>query len=147
MNFPDLISDCKAPDEEIMLFLKAAKDFEIRFLLIGRDQNEGLLLVTSFKVQWFSWPGNLMTWYPLVFTSSLYAVFQWIIRFCIEIKPFFVCDITFLIFENFYYFCCCFAREKHNIFYIHLTLCNTPWLGFYAVMNHSNIYQTVRCKI
>ena len=88
MNFPDLISDCKAPDEEIMLFLKAAKDFEIRFLLIGRDQNEGLLLVTSFKVQWFSWPGNLMTWYPLVFTSSLYAVFQWIIRFCIEIKPF-----------------------------------------------------------
>ena len=51
MNFPDLISDCKAPDEEIMLFLKAAKDFEIRFLLTGRDQNEGLLLVTSFKVQ------------------------------------------------------------------------------------------------
>ena len=57
MNFPDLISDCKAPDEEIIFFVKAAKDFEI----IGRDQNEGLLLVTSFKVQWFLWPGKLMT--------------------------------------------------------------------------------------
>ena len=93
MNSPDLVSVLKALDEEIIFFVKATKDFEIRLLLLERDQSEGLLLVTGFKAQWFSWPENLMTWYPLVFTTSLCAVFQWVIGFCIEIK-FFLCAVS-----------------------------------------------------
>ena len=51
MNSPDLVSVLKALDEEIIFFVKVSKDFEIRLLLLERDQSEGLLLVTGFKAQ------------------------------------------------------------------------------------------------
>ena len=127
MNSPDLVSVLKALDEEIIFFVKATKDFEIRLLLLERDQSEGLLLVTGFKAQWFSWPENLMTWYPLVFTSSLCAVFQWVIGFCIEIK-FFLCAVSLSWYLKILLFLLLFCQRKTTFFYLHLTLCNTAGL-------------------